>query len=206
MRWTALIPLNAPARRKSRLSGALAAHERVALSEALHRHVLDCVERAGICERVLTLSPALAALDPARWVQQERDLNVELARARGLLSAPLLVLNADLPVLTPEDLRALAAAAESAGSAVAPDRHGTGTNATALLPHAPFEFAFGRGSLAAHLRAAPEARVVCRAGLAFDLDTPADLAELITSGHPLPSALESCLRPQGVAAKWAHVD
>ncbi len=204
MSWTALIPLNAPARRKSRLSGILSATQRTELSEAMYRHVLDCVELAGVLEAVFTLSPAGGA--PNAWVQREPELNVELTRIRTLLSAPLLILNADLPWLQRDDVHAMIAAAERDGCALAPDRHGTGTNAVALAPEVAFEFAFGPGSLAAHLRAAPQACAVCRPGLAFDLDTPADLADLLASGHPASDAIERLLWPPAVTAKWAHVD
>jgi 2-phospho-L-lactate guanylyltransferase len=208
MTWMALIPLNAPARRKSRLAGALAAPQREALAEALYQHVLSCAERAGIFPKILTLSPP-PALAATRWVQQESDLNVELARARTLLSTRLLVLNADLPLLEPSDLVALVEAAETAGCALAADRHGTGTNAVALLPGAPFRFAFGPGSLAAHRSAASHASLVWSTGLACDLDTPEDIAHVLASGHALPGPLERLMHAahsSSATTKWAHVD
>jgi len=141
MTWTAIIPLNAPAQRKSRLASALGPAQRAALAEELYRHVIGCVEQSGVFETVVTLSPALppVAAPTKLWLQEGTDLNAELARARASLlrsrargrastSGPLLVLNADLPLLAPEDLRALVQAAESAGCALAADRHGTGTD------------------------------------------------------------------------------
>jgi 2-phospho-L-lactate guanylyltransferase len=142
-------------------------------------------------------------------VQQDSDLNADFARARALLSGPLLVLNADLPLLAPAELLVLVEAAETFGCALAPDRHETGTNAVALLAGVPFRFAFGPGSLAAHQRSAPQASVVLYPGLACDLDTPADIAHLLASGHPLPDLVEGLLRgartPESVR-RVAHVD
>jgi 2-phospho-L-lactate guanylyltransferase (CobY/MobA/RfbA family) len=70
--------------------------------------------------------------------------------------------------------------------AIAPDRAGSGTNGLALTPPDVIAFRFGIGSCAAHLGAAREAGVpaveVHRPGLAFDLDTPADLARWIELG------------------------
>jgi 2-phospho-L-lactate guanylyltransferase (CobY/MobA/RfbA family) len=70
--------------------------------------------------------------------------------------------------------------------AIAPDRAGTGTNGLALRPPDALGFAFGTDSLAAHREAAGDAGValveVHRPGLAFDLDTPADLARWIELG------------------------
>jgi 2-phospho-L-lactate guanylyltransferase len=209
MTWTAIIPLNAPAQRKSRLSAALSALHRDALAEELYRHVMGCVERSALFHTVVTLSPALppAGVPTKLWQQEGNDLNAELARARSLTSDPLLVLNADLPLLAPDDLLAFVDAAESAGCALAADRHGTGTNAVALLPGVPFVFAFGPDSLATHSLSAPQASVVHRAGLACDLDTPADIAHVLASGQSLPDRVEGLMYvawSSGVARRMAH--
>jgi len=199
MSWTALIPLNAPAERKSRLAAALDAPQREALAEELYRHVLGAVQAANIFETILTLSPSDAPRDvhakPA--LQRASTLNAEIARARSLLSGPLLVINADLPLLAPPDLIAFVAAAERTGCALASDRHGTGTNAVALLAGVPFQYAFGPSSLATHSRSAPEAEVVRRTGLACDLDTPDDIRHLFDLREPLPGPVERLLRAAG---------
>ena len=74
----------------------------------------------------------------------------------------------------------------SGGVAIAPDRAGTGTNGLALRPPDAIPMRFGVGSLAAHVAEAEAAAVpiaeVHRPGLAFDLDTPADLARWIELG------------------------
>ena len=74
------------------------------------------------------------------------------------------------------------------GCAIAPDRHGIGTNAIALAPGHIFRFAFGAASLGAH-RAQGSHVLVDREGLMFDLDTPGDLAALRTRRltHPRPT-------------------
>jgi 2-phospho-L-lactate guanylyltransferase len=209
MSWTAVIPLNAPALRKSRLAAALSPLFREALAEELYRHVAGCVEQTGIFDTVVTLSPALppAGMSTKLWLQQGADLNAELALVRTQTSGPLLVLNADLPLLAADDLSALVRAAESSGCAIAADRHGTGTNAVALLPGAPLSFAFGVGSLAAHSSSAPRASVVRRAGLACDLDTPADIGHVLALERPPPDRVEALLYlawTSGAARRMAH--
>ena len=66
---------------------------------------------------------------------------------------------------------------------IVPDRHGTGTNALVLSPPDAIAPSFGPGSLARHVAAAEQAGVPHSVedvpGLALDVDTPADLAELI---------------------------
>jgi 2-phospho-L-lactate guanylyltransferase len=209
MSWTAIIPLNAPALRKSRLAAALSPMFREALAEEMYRHVVGCVEQAGLFDTIVTLSPALppAGVSTTLWFQRGADLNAELARVRAQSSGPLLVLNADLPLLAAEDLSALVRAAESTGCALAADRHGAGTNAVALLPGVPFVFAFGPGSLATHAWSAPRASVVCRAGLACDLDTPSDIGHVLASQRSLPDRVEGLMYvawASGAARRVAH--
>ena len=75
---------------------------------------------------------------------------------------------------------------------VAPDRHGSGTNAM-LVPAAAREFAFGVGSLARHLAIAKahgkQAQVCSHPALAFDLDTDQDFFEWMHSGAAVPPFL-----------------
>ncbi len=69
---------------------------------------------------------------------------------------------------------------------LAPDRAGAGTNALLLRPPGSMPFAFGAGSYARHLALAREHGVSVAtyraAGTAFDVDGPADLAELRAGG------------------------
>ncbi len=92
----------------------------------------------------------------------------------------LLVVHADLPLLTPADVDAVATA--RADVVVATDRHGTGTNLLAVPRVGDHAFRFGAGSRAAHeaeaARHGLRAAVVLRPGTAADLDTIDDVAEL----------------------------
>ena len=80
----------------------------------------------------------------------------------------------------------LDAAREAPAVAIAPDRLGTGTNGLALSPPHVIGFHFGTGSFEAHRTDAQAAGVeptnVARSGLAFDLDTPEDLARWLELG------------------------
>jgi 2-phospho-L-lactate guanylyltransferase len=170
--WSALVPLKLGPERKSRLAARLSAAERAHLSDTMAAHVLatlkPCVTRVEV----------LAPVRVGDWQWREdlgRGLNAELIAARAEIAGPLLVVFADLPLLTSDDVRALLAAAERAGVAIAPDRAGEGTNAIALADARSFRFAFGEGSFARHRAEAPGAEIVLRQGLALDVDTPGDL-------------------------------
>jgi len=118
-----------------------------------------------------------AALDVGREIAWE-DSAVDPAEDGPVR---LLVAHADLPALTPDDVRAVLA--QDAPVVVASDRLGSGTNLLALAPGTgEFRFRFGPDSRAAHVAEAERlglpAVVVQRPGTAVDLDTVDDWGEL----------------------------
>jgi 2-phospho-L-lactate/phosphoenolpyruvate guanylyltransferase len=181
---------------KTRLATSLTPDERRDLARQLLVRVLGVVRRA--CDDVVVISPSrelAEVVDPtgARLVvQRGMGLNdgLEQARFDALCEdvETLVVLHGDLPNLTPADVEALISALPAAGPgvAIAPDRGGSGTNGLVLRPPGVIAFRFGTGSFVAHLEEVERARVplvaVNRGGLAFDLDTPADLARWIELG------------------------
>jgi 2-phospho-L-lactate guanylyltransferase len=101
---------------------------------------------------------------------------VEAALA-GLGAGPVLVVNADLPCVLPEDLRSLLAAIPPDGLALVEARDGT-TNALGLSTPGVFAPLYGRGS-AVRFRDLPvETVTVDVPNLAEDVDTLADLERL----------------------------
>ena len=92
-----------------------------------------------------------------------------------------LLVPGDTPLVEPDDLAGLLAPA-GPGVVIVPDRHGTGTNALVLTPPDAIAPSFGAWQLRPPRRAAEAAGVPHRvervAGLALDVDTPDDLAEL----------------------------
>lgn len=191
--WT-IIPMRGIESGKSRLAGVLTAGARSRLNRWLLLHTLSVVERwAGGLGRCIVVTPCrktreLAVRAGASVVREEagiRDLNRALmmgasrAKARG--AEAIMVVACDLPHLNPAALTALARQGRRVPSLVlAPDAAGIGTNALLLRGHADFEFRFGEHSLARHLEMAGRrewtAAICSRPELAFDLDTPEDLA------------------------------
>jgi 2-phospho-L-lactate guanylyltransferase len=91
-----------------------------------------------------------------------------------------LVLPADLPLVTSEDIEALIDLVDPPPAVIlAPDRRRDGTNALLAFPPALIEYAFGPSSYDRHRAEALAAGVrlaICdRPGLALDLDLPEDL-------------------------------
>lgn len=187
MSVTAIVPLKALDHAKQRLSGRLTAGERRALMRTVFLHVLDvCAATPGIDRTIAVVGDdAGAALAERQAVTVIREpgggLNHAVRHATDELPAEAasLVVVADLPELTADDLSAVVAAgAGSPGVLVAPTHDG-GTGALLRRPAGVIAPAFGGPSAAAHLRAAQQAGVraglIWRAGLARDIDHPADL-------------------------------
>lgn len=191
----AIVPVKPLNRGKSRLSGILSRGERLELNRTLLTHTLDTIQTIPNIEQVLVISRdpealALAREHGARTVQEKKTshLNDALIRATFVASkyatAGVLVLPADLPLLTPEDIQAMMArAVDPPVVVIAPDRHRQGTNALLISPAGLIEYSFGPGSFERHCEQAEEegARLeICElSSLALDIDYPEDL-ELIS--------------------------
>ena len=182
---------------KTRLAPSLSPDERMFLASQLLQRVLKVARE--VTDDVVVISPSrplLEIVEPsgARLViQRGMGLNTGLDEVRfdALVDdvTTLVVLHGDLPNLQALDVETLLAALPADGSpgvAIAPDRAGTGTNAIVLRPPGVICFRFGAGSFALHLEEVERAGVplvaVNRAGLAFDLDTPEDLARWLELG------------------------
>lgn len=211
-----IIPVKSFRESKSRLMGVLSIEERAALSQRLLAHVITAARAARVCTNILVTSRAPTVLEfaqsmGARSLREEahpvsrvggaleQTLNRALDQARGFAvehgAEAILILPADLPWITPDDIEHLVHLAAHA-KAAAPDRaavviapsHDDGTNALLLHPPAAIDFAFGRNSFLRHQEKATavgaDFQVVRRPGLAFDLDRPQELA--LWQNHALP--------------------
>ncbi|MGR4863074.1 2-phospho-L-lactate guanylyltransferase [Caulobacter sp. LARHSG274] len=178
MNWRAVVPLKARGQRKTRLAAALSAEARDLYSERMFDHVASQLADCPGIDEVTVLAPARPQGWSGAWAPDGGlGLNAELMRLRATLGgARVLVVHADLPWLCAADVAALLQATHTADLALAPDRHGSGTNAVALAGDLPFGFCFGPQSLALHRVQRPGCAIVVRPGLSFDVDTPEDLA------------------------------
>ncbi len=196
----ALVPVRALTDAKRRLSPLLADAERAQLARVMLEDALDCLARAPVVEGIAVVTGdtdagALASDYRAFALPDspEGGLNASLESAAAWARAAkvdraLLVLPADVPGATPDDIAALAAETVVGRSArasppsdvVLARAHDGGTNALLLRPGARIPFAFGPDSCARHAAAARAAGlsvgVVERPGLALDLDRPGDVA------------------------------
>lgn len=192
----AIVPVKPLRNGKSRLSSVFSNQERKDLNEYLLRNTINTLLEIPDIEYVLVVSRDQKALSiarglGARTVQENgrSRLNVALTRAtyiaKTYTTRGVLVLPADLPLITPEDVRLmLEKAADPPVVVVAPDRHRSGTNALLICPAGLIEYQFGQNSFEKHCQLAQQAgaRVeVCELpSLSLDIDVPEDL-ELLES-------------------------
>lgn len=171
---------------KARLAPLLDAPARARLGKAVAAHTAQMVAAAGATPVIVTGDDDVEAWANGRGLAALREIpgagldgaaRTVAARASEL-SMRWAIVHADLPLVTPSDLRAVFEAVTE-GTVIAP-AHDGGTNALAGSGSG-FPFAYGAGSYHRHLAAAPSAAVIVRAGLAHDLDTPGDLA--LIAGH-----------------------
>lgn len=190
----AIVPVKPLDRGKSRLAGFLTNEERLDLNRRLLSHTLETLGMMPSIEQVLVISrdPAALALARsfnARTVQEDgtSHLNDALIRAtfvaQKYASSGVLVLPADLPLITTEDVQTmLEKAINPPVVVIAPDRRKSGTNALLISPAGLIEYRFGPHSFQRHceLTRRVGARLeICELhSLAHDIDFPEDL-ELI---------------------------
>ncbi len=196
MRARAIIPQKPIALAKGRLAAVLGPKSRAALSLALLQHVCATLRTAADVEDVVVMTPdqdvraRVAAWGVRAIPDPAPGLNPALTEALVPMvgwSHGLLIVAGDLPFLEVADIVALLGASTRQALGIAPSKDGTGTNALALPPGILIRPAFGRGSFAAHRRQAHALGLrvteIARPGLAFDLDTPVDLAAYLTAGR-----------------------
>jgi 2-phospho-L-lactate/phosphoenolpyruvate guanylyltransferase len=184
----ALVAIKERIRCKTRLADALAPAARLELVRSMLAAVLAAAAGAQSIRQIIVVSPERDSVpaDIPVLADTGESLNSALIQAHRVLREfgchEVVILPADLPEITAQDIDGLVHAGRSGGFAIASDTQGAGTNGLFLVSPHPFHFQFGLGSQQLHLREAARARlspqVVRLPGLEFDVDTPADLKRL----------------------------
>jgi 2-phospho-L-lactate guanylyltransferase len=175
---TVVVPFRSsdPKRRLATLSE----RSRVRLAKAMLADVLAAALAVGpvllVSSDEVTLPEGVTHVpDPRHGQGAAVRAALDAATATGL-SAPYLVVNADLPCATTRDLLALVGAVPDGGLAYVAAADGT-TNALALSDERLFEPVYGPGS-AKRFAALAESRRLDAPNLIDDVDAPSDLARL----------------------------
>ncbi len=211
----AVIPVKDLANAKQRLAGVLDPSERRRLFRCMFEDVLATVSRARRLAGVMVVTrdgaaAEIAAECGARVLRedQNRGQSAAVGHAAAVLAgegvAGMLTLPGDVPLVTEEEIAAVLNAHGGAPAlSIVPARDGRGSNCMALTPPGAIPFRFGDDSFLPHLdearRRGIAARVLELPGLGLDIDTPADLRELLR--RPGAGAAGAYLQTSGIAAR-----
>ena len=216
----AVVPVKRFAETKRRMMPLLSPQERRALADAMLQDVLAAIARARSIAGLVVVTderPAAAAAREAGALvlgdAAEGGLNAALAKASCRLAGDgatgMLVLPADVPLVTAADIDAIALAHRASPSVtLVPAAEDGGTNALACSPPLAIACRFGEDSLRLH-RAAAElagiaATVLRLERLGCDLDRPGDLARFLE--RPSRTSCHAYLVASGIAQRLPGVD
>lgn len=213
----ALIALKSPVTAKGRLAETLDAASRQRLVEQMFADVMQALRAASLIDgvAVVTTLPAESSANKALlagsevWSIADPDQGLNAALAHGVAELAVrgikevLILHADLPLVSGAEIDALITAGREHESQLAmvinADKAGQGSNALYLPVSLAdrFRFRFGQDSFRQHqLEAAAHGTSLLALnlpGLAFDVDEPQDLQQLLSLTGTRYDFLRHCL-------------
>ena len=190
----AIVPVKNLDFSKSRLSDVLSVDARRELIWSLLVRTLSALNESELIENTIVISNDKSVLQLAdnqevMTVQEDSPYNLNSALHQATLvtlthgATGLLVLPADLPLLTREDVEKIVYEEDSNRLVrIVPDQHGVGTNALFIRPPGVLRYKFGKDSLSNHKweakRIKAKLHVYRLSNVEFDVDDPDDLRRL----------------------------
>ena len=170
---------------KSRLSPVLSLEEREEFVELMLNQVIDSLKEAGI-EKIDILTPSdygLEDMTKVRVLLDEKDLNEALNRYLEGAEEPVLIVMADLPLLSPEHIKGITSTKKDI--CIVPGKGG-GTNALFIRNPSSYRVKYYGSSFLTHCSIATDAGQNFEIYDSFlagtDIDEPEDLVELLIHG------------------------
>ena len=171
---------------KSRLSPVLSQEEREEFVELMLNQVIDSLQEAGI-EKIDILSPSMYGLEnmrKARVLLDKNDLNEALNRYLEEAEEPVLIVMADLPLLSPDHIKGITSTKEDV--CIVPGKGG-GTNVLFIRNPSSYRVRYYGSSFLTHCSIAAKAGQNVEIYDSFlagtDIDEPEDLVELLIHGN-----------------------
>lgn len=207
----AVVPVKLFARAKRRLMPLLSRLEREALARAMLEDVLRALKQASSLAGVIVITGDQGAAAIARAAgalvmtdAENAGMTAAVASAARHLATlgreGMIVIPADVPLITREDIEAIISTHSAAPSVtLVPAGTDGGTNALACSPPEAIPIIFGEDSFRRHHEAAQELgigpQVLRLERAAYDIDRPADLATFLQA--PSPTRTYACLTSAG---------
>ena len=186
----AVVPLKNLKSAKSRLGGILSEEERQGLVVEMLRDVLKALKDSLLITKIFVVAdtPLFDHLGVETIVEtKNRGYDEAIIEAlndnRVNRSISMLILPADLPLITSDELGIFVTQHSKRGLRIAGARDGDGTNALLMTPPNLLDTKFGKGSFERHkkeaMNIAAPVEVINLPGFAFDVDTEQDLIDFI---------------------------
>lgn len=170
---------------KSRLSSVLTREEREEFVELMLNQVIDTLKKAGV-ETIDVLSPSKYGLEnmtKANVVLDKNDLNEALNWYLGQAGEPVMIVMADLPLLSPDHIKGITSTKEDV--CIVPGKGG-GTNVLFIKNPSGYRVRYYGSSFLTHCSIAEKAGQDVEIYDSFlagtDIDEPEDLVELLIHG------------------------
>jgi len=213
-----IIPVKRLDNAKSRLSSLLTDGERKQFCLKMLEEVLRTVKSTKHINQTVVVSNdpevfhVAKNFEAAYLRERKTGLNEAISEAIGWCTergaTSILVLPADIPLVTPTDLNRMLALREKASMVISQSRNGKGTNALLLTPPNACPTFYGPCSFQKHLEEASKRRIsFCRfksQRIALDIDTVEDLADFISTNGKETSAYK-LLDEIGLPSRLVHV-
>lgn len=174
---------------KSRLSPVLSREEREEFVELMLGQVIASLREAGI-EEIDILSPSnygLEDMEKANVLLDKEDLNKALNKYLEQARVPVLIVMADLPLLSPEHIKEIVSIKEDI--CIVPGKGG-GTNVLFIKEPSKYRVKYYGSSFLTHCSIAEEkghrVKIYDSFLAATDIDEPEDLVELLIHGSGTP--------------------
>jgi 2-phospho-L-lactate guanylyltransferase len=206
-----MVPVKDLRNAKQRLSPSLTGEERTALARAMVEDVFDALTP-------FASDPGVAIVSGDSWASQQakaRKFTIVLDDEQGGETAAIematifcggqgadfsIVFPADIPLITPEEVRAVLDLMPERGCVIVPAADNRGTNAILRRPFNLIPLKFGNDSFQPHLAAAQATglEVIVRQfhGIGLDVDRPGDLDAVMR--EPVQS------RAQRLLLEWKY--
>jgi 2-phospho-L-lactate guanylyltransferase len=187
MQMKALIPYKKK-NAKSRLSPALSVREREHFVELMLRDVVGSLRGAGISDIDILTTPSNGVPNDlgTNILFSEYDLNEAINQYLETISEPVLIIMADLPLVSPGHIKEITSTDKDL--VIVPGKGG-GTNVLYIRNPRKFYVSYYNSSFLNHCRIAEEMKqsthIFDSFLLSTDIDEPHDLIEIMLHGHGL---------------------
>jgi 2-phospho-L-lactate guanylyltransferase len=187
MQMKALIPYKKQ-NAKSRLSPALSIREREHFVELMLRDVVGSLREAGVSNIDILTTPSNGVPNDlgANILFSEHDLNEAINQYLETISEPVLIIMADLPLVSPMHIKEIASTDKDL--VIVPGKGG-GTNVLFIRNPRKFYVSYYDSSFLSHCRIAKDMKqsvhIYDSFLLSTDIDEPHDLIEVMLHGHGL---------------------